>query len=246
MINDILKCCYEQGWSDTIYNINGMLTTASQVLFLLFYRKKYNLKWFQAIVIIGIVYSIRGYLITFLTWVENGFQNWGGGNFERVCVFIPLLAIPIAKLLKLPFGKVIDYLAVGTALQKVLGPFACPFFGCCYGIDCSWGIWNPITGANTFPVQWLECIVQIFVVWYLLRLAKKENYAGTGRVYAHFLLVYGSARFLIGFLKGYDKLFLEISFLELHALLMILVGTAWIMVLYEKEQLKAQKHNSIH
>ena len=246
MISDFLKYCYEQGWSEDIYSINGTLTIASQVIFLFFYRKKYNITWFQAIVTIGIVYSIRGYLITFLTWVENGFQNWGSGNFERVCVFIPLLAIPIAKLLKLPFGKVIDYLAVGTALQKVLGPFACPFFGCCRGIDCSWGIWNPFTMSKVFPVQWLECIVQIFVVWYLLRLAKRENYAGTGRVYAHFLLIYGSARFLMGFLKGGSKLLLGISYLELHALLMVLVGTAWLMVLYEKEQLLTNKQNNFH
>lgn len=246
MINDLLRFCYEQGLNDDIYNINGMITIVSQALFLFFYRKKYNITWFQSIVIIGIVYSLRGYLILFLTWVENGFQNWGGGNFERACVFIPLLAIPIAKLLRLPFGKVVDYLAVGTALQKVLGPFACPFFGCCRGIDCSWGIWNPITGANTFPVQWLECIVQVFVVWYLLRLAKREKYEGTGRIYAQFLLVYGSARFLMGLLKGGSKLFLWISGLELHAWLMILVGTAWLMVLYEKDQLQAQKHDSIH
>ncbi len=244
MINDFLIFCHEQKWSDIIYNINGILTIALQVLFLLFYRKKYDITWFKSIVIIGIVYSIRGYLITFITWIENGFQNWGGGNFERVCVFIPLLAIPIAKLLKLPFGKVIDYLAVGTALQKVLGPFACPFFGCCYGIDCSWGIWNPIIKSKVFPVQWLECIVQVFIVWYLLRLAKKENYAGTGKVYAHFLLIYGSARFLMGFLKGGSKLFLWISSLELHALSMILVGIIWLMVLYEKEQLQIKRKKS--
>ena len=243
MISDFLKYCYEQGWSEGIYNINGTLTIALQVLFLFFYRKKYNITWFQSIVIIGIVYSIRGYLILFLTWVENGFQDWGGGNFERVCVFIPLLAIPIAKLVRLPFGKVIDYLALGTALQKVLGPFACPFFGCCYGVDCSWGIWNPFTNTNVFPVQWLECIVQVFVVWYLLRLAERDKYAGTGRIYAHFLLIYGSARFLMGFLKGGPKLFLWISGLELHALLMILVGTVWLMVLYEKDQLK---YDNIH
>lgn len=246
MINDLIKFCYEQGWSDTIYSINGTLTTASQVIFLLFYRKKYNITWLQSIVIIGIIYSLRGYLIQFIAWVENGFQNWGIANFERACVFIPLLALPIAKLLKLPFGKVIDYLAVGTAIQKILGPFACPFIGCCLGVECSWGIWNPLTDTRVFPAQWLECIVQIFIVWYLLCLAKKEKYAGTGRIYAQFLLIYGTARFLIGFLKGYPKLFFGISSLELHALLMILVGTVWLLVLYEKEQLLINKQDKIH
>ena len=137
----------------------------------------------------------------------------------------------------------IDYLAPSMALQQVVGHSVCPFAGCCRGYDCSWGIWNPVTKTNLFPNQWLECIVAIAVFWYLLRLAKQEKYVGTGKVYALFLLTFGGTRFLLEFLRDNDKLLLGVSNLALHALFMVLVGTIWLMVLYEKDKQKEIKNN---
>ena len=77
---------------------------------------------------------------------------------------------------------------------------------------------------------------------FLFRMAKKENYAGTGKVYAMFLLTFGGTRFLLEFLRDNDKLILGVSNLALHALFMVLVGTVWLMVLYEKDQQKELKH----
>lgn len=246
MISDFLQYCYEQGWSDSIYTLNANITLAVRILFLIFYRKKYNIKFFQTAIAIIIIFKLSDYIMLTVGWIESGFQSWTNGNFERVCVYIPLLALLVAKILKIPFGKMVDYIAPGIALQKVIGPFGCPFFGCCRGVDCSWGIWNPIIDEKVFPVQWLECLLVLFIFLYLLRLARKEKYAGTGKIYAYFLLIYGSVRFLLGFLKGGYKLFLGISNLEIHAFLMILVGTAWLMALYEKEQLQISKQNNIH
>lgn len=246
MINNLLQYCYEQGWGDTIYSINGTITLATRVLFLIFYRKKYNVKLWQTAIAIIIIFKLSDYVMLTLGWIESGFQSWTNGNFERVCVYIPLLALLVAKILKIPFGKMVDYIAPGIALQKVVGPFGCPFFGCCYGCDCSWGIWNPFTEEKVFPVQWLECILVLFIFLYLLRLAKNEKYAGTGKIYANFLLIYGIVRFFLGYLKGGSKILLGISNLEIHAFLMILVGTAWLMALYEKDQLQISKQNTVH
>ena len=65
---------------------------------------------------------------------------------------------------------------------------------------------------------------------------------GSGRVYAMFLVTFGGTRFLLEFLRDNEKLFLGISSLALHALFMVLVGTVWLMVLYEKNQQTAKKH----
>ena len=141
----------------------------------------------------------------------------------------------------IPARKMIDYLAPSMALQQVIGHSVCPFAGCCHGYECSWGIWNPTTDTYVFPNQWLECMVALVIVLYLLHLAKKENYVGTGKVYAMFLLTFGGTRFLLEFLRDSDKLFLGISNLALHALFMVLVGTVWLMVLYEKDKQQALK-----
>lgn len=177
-----------------------------------------------------------------LAWIENGFQNWGANNIVRVYVYAPLICILAAKLLKIPSRKMIDYLAPSMVLQQVIGHSVCPFVGCCNGYPCSWGIWHPAIDSRVFPIQWLECIVALLILLYLLYIAKRENYVGTGKVYAMFLVTFGGTRFFLEFLRDNEKLFLGISNLALHALFMVLVGTVWLMVLEEKDKPKALKH----
>ena len=248
MINDFLKFCYEQGWSEGIYSSIVVIAFVAQLLFLIFYRKKYDITLLKSIITVLIVYPIAYFWMLVLTWMENGFQNWGANNIVRMYVYAPLICIAAAKLLKIPSRKMIDYLAPSMALQQVIGHSVCPFVGCCQGYACSWGIWSPLTDERLFPNQWLECIVAALVFWYLLRTAKREKYIGTGKVYAIVLLTFGGTRFLLEFLRDNDKLFLGISNLALHALFMVLVGTVWLMVLYEKnkqEELK-QKRKKRH
>lgn len=233
MINDLLRFCYEKGWSDAIYDSNLIITLAAHVIFLLLYRKKYNISLRQSIVAIVLIYPIAYVLMLTLAWIESGFQYWGAINYVRICVYIPLIAFGVAKLVRLPFGRIVDYLAPSMALQKALGHLVCPFVGCCHGYACSWGIWNPIKDVRVFPNQWLESFVAFAIVWYLLRLAKKEKYTGRGKVYITFLLIYGSTRFLLEFLRDNDKLLLGVSNLALHALFMVFVGAIWLMVLHE-------------
>ena len=246
MINNMLRFCYEQGWSGGIYNSIVIIAFVVQLVFLAFYRKKYDITLSRAIITVVLVYPAAYFWMLILTWMENGFQNWGANNIVRMYVYAPLICIAAAKLLKIPARKMIDYLAPSMALQQVIGHIVCPFVGCCQGYECSWGIWNPVSDTYLFPNQWLECLVAVAVFWYLLHLAKKEKYAGTGRVYAMFLLTFGGTRFLLEFLRDNDKLILGISNLALHALFMVLVGTVWLMVLYEKDKHQALKKHRKH
>lgn len=248
MINDLIRFCYEQGWSNKIYSSIVIIAFIAQMVFLIFYRKKYNISLLKSIIVVLIVYPLAYFWMLVLAWVENGFQGWGSNNIVRVYVYAPLIGILAAKVLKMPSGKIIDYVAPSMALQQVIGHSVCPIAGCCQGYACSWGIWNPISNTRLFPIQWLECLVALAIVLYLLHLAKKENYAGTGRVYAMFLITFGATRFFLEFLRDNDKLFLGVSNLAFHALFMTLVGAIWMMVLYEREQKQKfkQKHKKSH
>ena len=248
MINDLLKFCYEKGWSDSIYDGIVIVAFVVQLIFLIFYRKKYKITLLQSIIVVLIVYPLSYFWMLVLAWIENGFQGWGANNIVRVYVYAPLTAILAAKVLKLPSGKVIDYVAPSMALQQLIGHSVCPFAGCCQGYPCSWGIWNPVSNTRVFPNQWLECIVALIIVLYLLHIAGKENYLGSGKVYAMFLVTFGGTRFFLEFLRDNDKLFVGISNLAFHALFMALVGAIWLMVLYErdKKQKFKQKHKKYH
>lgn len=241
MINNLLKYCYEQGWSSVIYTGGAVLAMVFQFLFLLVYRKKYDINLKKFAILFFISTPLQYFSMFFLAWVENGFQNWGANNIIRAFVYFPLFFALAAKVAKVPAQKVIDFAAPSQALNQAIGHLVCPFAGCCHGYACSWGIWNPLTDTYLFPNQWLECIVALLIALYLFRLAKKENYVGTGRVYAMFLVIFGGTRFFLEFLRDNDKLFPGISGLALHALFMVLVGTIWLMVLYEKNNRKSLK-----
>lgn len=235
-INQIIQYCYAQGWSDSIYNSILIVAYSIQMVYLIFYRKKYEIPLWKAVVTLAIVFPAGNYLMLFLTWVENGFQNWGANNIIRIYVYMPLIAIAVAKLLKVSSRKMIDFLAPSMALEQAIGHTVCPFAGCCHGYACSWGIWNPQTDTYLFPNQWLECLVAFAVFLIILYYAKRKQYKADGSAYAMFLVLFGGTRFLLEFLRDNDKLFLGISNLALHALFMVLVGTIWLMVLAEKEK----------
>lgn len=241
VINEFLHYCWEQGWSSSIYDGIVIAAFMIQTVFLIVYRKKYGLSLKQSLLTVTLVYPLAYYLMLVLAWVENGFQSWGANNIVRVYVYVPLICMAISRILKEPGMKLSDYVAPSMALQQVIGHSVCPFVGCCHGYECTWGVWNPTKDAIVFPVQWLECLVALAIVLWLLRQAKKENYSGGGKIYAMLLVIFGYTRFFLEFLRDSEKLVLGISSLAFHALFMGIVGTVWIFVLAEKEKENKRK-----
>lgn len=241
MINDILRFCYEQGWSGAIYTGGAIAAMVFQFFYLLGYKKKYRFSLKQFLIMFFISLPLQYFSMFFLAWVENGFTNWGANNIIRAFVYFPLFFALGAKAAKVPAGKVIDFAAPSQALNQAIGHFVCPFAGCCQGYACSWGIWNPLLDERVFPNQWLECLVALAIFIYLYRLAEREKYVGTGRVYAMFLVIFGGTRFLLEFLRDNDKLFFGVSNLALHASFMVLVGTIWLIMLNKNAPIQGKK-----
>lgn len=240
-INQIIRYCYDQGWSSPMYNAIVVIAFVAQFAFLAVYRKKYGFSLMKAFIAVLLIYPAAYFLMLVLAWVENGFKNWGENNIVRLYVYMPLICAAVSKVLHVPGKTLSDYIAPSMALQQVIGHSVCPFVGCCHGYACEWGIWNPAKGEYQFPIQWLECLVALLIVVWLLKQAKKENYSGTGRVYAQFLVMFGGTRFFLEFLRNNDKLVLGISNLAFHALFMTVVGTIWLYVLMEKERENKRK-----
>ena len=235
-VNQVIRYCYDQGWSNTIYSSIILINYAIQFVFLMIYRKKYGVSAWRIFIAQLIIYPVSYYLMLVLAWIENGFTNWGANNIVRLFVYVPLVDYVVAKFVRIPAGKLIDISAPCMALDQAIGHTVCPFVGCCCGYTCSWGVWNPATNDLRFPNQWLECLVALIIAIYLLHSAKKENYAGTGRIYALFLVTFGTTRFFLEFLRDNEKLVMGISNLAFHALFMAVVGAVWIFVLAEKER----------
>lgn len=241
LINQFIRYCYDQGWSATIYNTIFAIAYVAQMVFLIIYRKKYELSLMKAVLSVMLIYPAGYYLMLVLAWIENGFTNWGANNIVRLYVYMPLICAVVGKILKVPGKMLSDYIAPSMALQHVIGHSVCPFAGCCHGYPSAWGVWNPGSNDLRFPNQWLECLVALVILIWVLKQAKKEHYSGSGKIYAMLLVTFGSTRFFLEFLRDNQKLIAGISSLAFHALFMAVVGTIWLFVLIEKERENKRK-----
>ena len=98
--NELIHFIYDWGWSETVYY--GIVVAAffMQLVFLLWYGKKYQISKRETVITLVIVYPSAYFLVVLLTWIENGFTGWGSNNIVRLFIYVPLIALFVAKLLK--------------------------------------------------------------------------------------------------------------------------------------------------
>ena len=177
-----------------------------------------------------LVYTVTVLWMFFLYWMESGFKNWGGNNIVRIFIWVPVVAYPFARILKIDWKDSCEFLAPCPAMVQGISHYGCIFEGCCHGYEWEHGIWNPALNTKTFPIQPIEACVAVAVVIYVLIRQKRLNYKGDGLTYPIMLMLFGYSRFFLEFARDNEKLFLGISALAIHALVMGLVGTVWFFI----------------
>lgn len=103
-------------------------------------------------------------------------------------------------------GDYYDLIAVCVPLFHAFGRLGCFSAGCCYGVECSWGIvsertLNPdVNGVARFPVQLVEAGLNLLLFDLLLMLFLRERRrGGLMRLYC---LLYPLIRFTLEFFRG--------------------------------------------
>lgn len=232
---------YEQGWANVIYYGFHVLGFLAVITFNVWYGKKYGIKAKEALITTGIVYPVAYLWIYVLCWAESGFQNFGGNNIVRGFIYFPLIAWPVARLLKIRWGKICDFIAPCICLCHGVSHIGCIFIGCCEGYACTFGIYNPAHEAVLFPVQIFEALTALAIVAFLVWRASRNGYQADGTAYPIMLILFGSTRFLWEFARDNEKLWLGCSALAFHALFMALVGLDLYGTIREKRKKNAQK-----
>lgn len=234
-MNQLLRYVTEQGLNTTIYNILFSVSFLIVMVYTLTCAGKHKIPRGKAVALIVLTYAVSMMWMFTMCWIENGFKGWGGNNIVRIFVWIPVIAWPITKLLKLDFMRSCDFLSLGAPLIQV-NHWGCIFAGCCHGYPCSWGVYNPMLDENAFPIQFVESFAALAVVIIVARHMKKRNYEPDGLAYPLMLMLFGYSRFLLEFLRDNDKVFFGVSTLALHALFMALVGTATYFTIKERNE----------
>ena len=230
MLNSLIAWIAENGLRDTAYSLCGTINVILTIPFCLWYGRKINLKFYKSIICFAYFSFLQGYVMSVIMWMNSGFREWGEANVAVAFVYLPLVALIWAKLLREPYDKISDFMAFPPMLLYGIGRFGCVFYGCCYGYPCRFGIYNPIKDTYLFPVQILETLVAFSLVILMLYLSKKRKYTASGETLPMLLTLYGIARFFIEFLHDNEKVFLGCSKIAFHALFMCAVGaTLWII-----------------
>lgn len=235
-MNALIQKVFELGLSKTIYDIFFALGFVSVFLFVVFLGRKMKIPLWKSIVIVLIVYPVAVLWMFVLYWIASGFTSFGGNNIVRVFVYIPLIAYPVAKLLKISWKDICALLSIGPIAVHGISHFGCIFGGCCYGYVSSWGLYNASKGNIRFPIQPIEALIAIAIIVFLLIRAKKHDYVADGREYPLMMVIFGSTRFLCEFLRDNDKLIWGISELALHALFMFIVGVVALVIINKKQK----------
>ena len=238
MINNLMYAIEAAGLNKLLYNI-FFVAGGVALMFLCFASaKNYKIPLKKAIPFVVVVYAVSVAWMFFLYWAESGFKNFGGNNIVRIFVWVPVFAWPVAKWFKIDFKAVCDYLAPVICVQHGVSHFGCIFGGCCYSYEWAPGIYNHVLHYNTFPIQPIEALVAVAIVLYIWLSEKKIKFKVTGEFYPKMLILFGYSRFLLEFARDNDKLFLGISNLAIHALIMGIVGTAWLVTVREHNRRK--------
>jgi len=126
-----------------------------------------------------------------------------------------------------------DIVAPSLAAAYAIGRIGCQLAGDGdYGIpwDGPWAMAYPDgtvpTTEEVHPTPVYEAIVMGLVAWFLWR---RRNSMPPGGLFALYLVLAGTERFLIEFIRRNDEVLAGLSLAQLVALVMMAVGTVWLV-----------------
>ena len=221
-----------------LYDVFFVMGFVGVFLFFLWRGKYFGVSPAKSVLLVLIVYPAVVLWMFVQYWIETG--TFGGNNIVRCFVYMPLFAIPAAKLLKMTWMQACDLLAPATCVVHGISHWGCIFAGCCAGYPVSWGLYNVSTGLTCFPSQPLEALTAIIIVVILLWREKSNNHQVDGLSMPIMLMLFGFTRFIWEFFRDNEKIWLGCSSLAFHALFMGVVGLIMYLIIrnYNNKQIE--------
>lgn len=242
-MNTLILKAAELGQSLSLYGTINTVVGIISLLFSIWHAKKLGISLWKALIIIFVIYEAIGLIQSLISPILSTIKDTHFLGIEtkvnsivRVFIFLPLLAIPLARIFRLKWSLVCDAIALHPLLTSALAQIACIFPGCCQGYEVNWGIYSVKTGQYHFPVQILETILTLAVFSYLIYQLYRRKYTSNGMLYPEMMTLYGIARFICEGLRDNEKIFLGCSAVALHAFVLFAVGFGILLHKQHKEK----------
>ena len=132
------------------------------------------------------------------------------------------------------FRDMLDLMISGSFLMFATIKLGCMIRGCCWGVECSWGVQSTYINATVFPVQIFECF-SLLIILLACFYIRQTGFFRRGMAGPLMALMYGVARFFWEFLRYYTpdmrNFALHLTLWQLLCILIIIVAAIWIAVL---------------
>lgn len=240
LIKILVVAVADHGLTQNVYFGFHLLDFIAVFILALWLGPKLKIGRVKAILIVLIVYPIIYVWMLVQFWIESGFTNFGGQHMVSMFIWIPLVGILAAKVLKIEWKTVCYFLAPCVPLVQTVGHLGCIFGGCCTGYAQDRGLYSIVTGQYHFPIQPIESLVAALIVVYLICRAKKSNFVPDAKHYPIMLILFGLTRFICEFFRDNEKLLFGCSKLSFHALFMCIVGIVALIIIKRRSQRLAQ------
>lgn len=188
--------------------------------------RKYNRFSISQILIISPALTMIGVIGTKLMgFIESGtfepFSYYGG------VLFLPILVIPLCKLLRIPYGQMMDFSGYTICAVLAIMKIDCAIVGCCGGRFLFYlSDWT----AVYFPSQIIESLNGFILMLVLMKLATKEQYKYM--IYPFYLILYGITRLILNsFREGLEPFIWIIPNGHLWSLCSIAIGIIALIVI---------------
>ncbi len=172
------------------------------------------------VVLAGIVGAKVLYVIN--EWNDSYAGNWraifswdtfrAGGVFSGGLIAGLVVAVWYVRKYKMPALATTDAFAPGLALGHAIGRLGCFAAGCCFGKPTNhwWGVTFTDSLAHSIsgtplgvplqPTQLFEAAVELANFFILTWMLSRKKF--DGQVFSAFMILYGTARFFLEFIRG--------------------------------------------
>lgn len=167
--------------------------------------------------------------VKILFFIENG--NWSGLSFYGAVLLVPVIFILVAKVLRLPYGELMDVCAPSEAAMLIVMKIQCELTGCCGG---RFLYLNKAGNLVYFPSRMVElwnAVVIMVVLMFLMRKTKNR-----GKIYPLFLLIYGVSRFILNWFRNTSPFIWILPAGNFWSLVAIGIGAVWLAMLKKKSE----------
>ena len=230
------------------YNLFALLAAITAMIVLCFEFKKHNIKIIHALLLplfFLLLSRIGAHLLycyeknywydsisLYFSLNKGGMSLYGGLYLNIVFAAIYGKVIGISPL------KFLDILSPATAFAFSVGRMGCFFAGCCRGFRLPENMVLPdfVPKPHYFPAPLIAVLVNLIIAIILIKSPIQIN--KYGKRFALFIILYGASRFLIGYLRTNQIIFLGTSMMQILSIPLVVTGFLLILLIDNKTKIK--------